>query len=160
MRQLLWKLSAGAAGLAMAATTVNGAIDGPVPIPDRAKGADRVVVATVTDAHARYELNQWGDRIIVTHAALAVEEALKGTAEPAMLAVEGGTVAGVTLHVSSLPLIAPGNRGVFFLKHGANGEFTPHLRGQGILALDRSNHVRGSALSLDDVRRMVRGQAR
>jgi hypothetical protein len=160
MRQLLCKLGAGAVGVALAATTVNGAIDGPVPIPDRAKGADRVVVAKVSSAQARYEVNQWGDRIIVTHASLAIEEALKGTTESASLAVEGGTVAGVTLHVSSLPLIAPGDRAVFFLKRGGNGEFTPHLRGQGILGLDGSNHVRASGLSLDEVRRMVRGQAR
>jgi hypothetical protein len=157
MRQTLCKLSGGAIGVALAVTTMHAANSVAVPIPDRAKGADRVVVATVTDAQARYEISPWGDRIIVTHAHLAVEEALKGTTESAALAVEGGTVGGMTLHVSSLPTIAPGDRGVFFLKRGANGEFTPHLRGQGILGLDASNHVRGSGLSLEDVRRMVHG---
>ena len=151
----------------------------PVTIEERARGAERVVVATVTDVSSRYERNEFGDELIVSRATLALEEVLKGPTEPATLEYEGGTVDGITLHVSSLPGRARGERGLFFMKRGQpgvlrppvrgeraiffmtrgkRGELRPHLRGQGILKLDRSNHVQGSGLTLDDVRRMSRGQ--
>jgi hypothetical protein len=53
-----------------------------------------------------------------------------------------------------------GERAVFFVRRGARGQFTPHLGGQGILELDPQNHVPNSSLTLDDLRRMTRGQAR
>jgi hypothetical protein len=132
----------------------------PVSIEERARGAERVVVATVTDVTARYERNEFGDELIVSRATLAVEEALKGGTEAATLEYEGGTVGGIALHVSSLPALARGERAVFFMTRGKRGELRPHLKGQGILKLDRTNHVQGSSLTLDDVRRMSHGQGR
>ena len=131
-----------------------------VSIEERARGADRVVVAVVAGTHARYERNEFGDEVIVTHVTLRVEEALKGRDGDITLAVEGGTVDGVTMRVSSLPVVSAGDRGVFFLTPGPNGEFRPHLRGQGILQLDQTNQVRGSSLTLDEVRRLVTRQGR
>ena len=107
---------------------------------------------------ARYERNEFGDELIVTYAHLAVEEAIKGSTEDVTLAVEGGTVDGMTLRVSDLPAVTKGERAVFFLKPGRRGEHLPHLRGQGILKLDRENRVRGSDLRLEDIRRMARGE--
>jgi hypothetical protein len=132
----------------------------PATIEERAAGADRVVVATVSEVVSQYETNEFGDRLIVSHASLAVEEALKGPQEPVTLEYEGGTVDGVTLHVSSLPALARGERAVFFLERGTKGQFRPHLRGQGILKLDADSRVAGSSLTLPDVRRMSRGQGR
>jgi hypothetical protein len=128
-----------------------------VPIPDRARGAERIVVATVAATNARYERNDFGDDLIVTRAQLAVEEVIKGHQGPVTLAIEGGTVEGITLRVSDLPEIKTGERAVFFLAPGANGEFKPHLRGQGILKLDSGNRVQGSSLTVDEVRRLARG---
>src|SRR5690606_11254094 len=102
----------------------------PVPIPDRARGAERIVVATVANTSSRYVRNEFGDELIVTRAELAVEEAIKGTAEPAVIEIEGGTVDGITLRVSDLPVLETGERGVFFLTRGRGGAFKPHLRGQ------------------------------
>src|SRR5690242_5899555 len=79
-----------------------------VTVPERARGAARVVVATVTETAARYEQNEFGDELIVTYAELAVEEALKGDAGAATLALEGGTVDGITMRVSSLPTLTRG----------------------------------------------------
>jgi hypothetical protein len=132
----------------------------PVAIQERARGAAKIVVATVAATNARYERNEFGDELIVTHAQLAVEEAIKGSGEDVTLALEGGTVDGITLRVSDLPALAKGERAVFFLKAGRNGEAEPHLRGQGILKLDDRNRVRGSELTLDDVRRMARPESR
>lgn len=128
---------------------------GQLPISDRARGAARIVVATVADTVARYERNEFGDDLIVTYAVLDVEESVKGPAGPATLAVEGGTVDGITMRVSSLPTLAKGERAVFFLNPGPKGEFRPHLRGQGILKLDAQNRVRGSRLTLDEIRRLA-----
>jgi hypothetical protein len=130
----------------------------PLSIQERAHGAQRVVVASVADTSASYERNEFGDSLIVTHARLTVEEDIKGGGGPVTLAVEGGTVNGITLHVSSLPTLSRGERAVFFITPGSNGQFIPHNRGQGILKLDANNKVKGSTMSLDDVRRMARGQ--
>ena len=51
------------------------------------------------------------------------------------LDLEGGTLDGFTLRVSSLPTLVPGERAVFFLD-GGNGGYHAHLKGQGILKLD------------------------
>jgi hypothetical protein len=148
------------AGLSVTAVQCLAAAGGqPVTIQERARGAARIVVASVVETSARYERNEFGDELIVTHARLAVEEVVKGPEGPAMLALEGGTVNGVTMRVSSLPSLSRGERGVFFLTPGPNGEFRAHLRGQGILKLDAGNRVRGSSLTLDQIRRLA-GSAR
>ena len=133
---------------------------GAATIEERTAGAERVVVAAVESVTADYQTNEFGDRLIVSHARLAVQEAIKGSTEPLTIDYEGGTVDGVTLHVSSLPVLRPGERGVFFVTRGKKGEFRPHLRGQGILKLDPQDHVPNSSLTLTDVRRMVSSVAR
>jgi hypothetical protein len=75
--------------------------------------------------------------------------------------VEGGTIGSLTLHVSDQLTFAPGERAAFFLKRTARGKLVPHLRGQGLLKLDRSNRVPGSSLTLEQIRREVAvGRAR
>lgn len=128
----------------------------PVSIQERTRGAQRVVVATVSDVSARYERNQYGDLLIITTAQLTVEEALKGDASPATVAIEGGTVNGVTLAVSDLPTVQGGERGIFFLSRAADGRFEPHGRGDGIMKLNRENRVEGSDLSLGEIRQLAR----
>jgi hypothetical protein len=130
-------------------------------IPDRARGAARIVVATVTHLNASLERNEFGDELIVSHLQLAIEETLKGDRQGALsLDVTGGTVNGVTLRVSSLPAMATGERAVFFLDVGRNGVYVPHLRGQGILKLDAADRVQGTGLTLAEVRRLSTGLSR
>ena len=143
-----------------AAPLVVAAQQEPVSIEERARGAARVVVATVAETTSRYQENESGDQIIVTSARLAVSEIVKGPGGPATLEIEGGTVDGITMRVSSVPSLSRGERAVFFLEPGRSGEFRPHLRGQGILKLDENERVRGSSLSLDDIRRMARAGGR
>jgi hypothetical protein len=53
----------------------------------------------------------------VSRLQLQVDETLKGVPQPAVwVDMEGGTLDGLTLTVSSLPLIQPGERAVFFLE--------------------------------------------
>jgi hypothetical protein len=129
----------------------------PVALADRVKGADLAVVARVTHVRTALERNEFGDELIVSHVTLEVEETLKG--KPAKLqtvAVEGGTLDGYTLRVSDMPDMKKGARGVFLTKRDPRGVNRPHLRGQGILMLDPSNRVEGSALTLDEIRATAR----
>jgi len=129
-----------------------------VALPDRVRGAQRVVVATASSVRAAWRQTAYGDRLIVSQVRLQVEETLKGGGgSTAVVEVEGGTLDGFTLRVSDLPELRPGDRAVFFLDAAADGSVqVPHLRGLGILMLDADNRVAGSTLRLDDVRRAAR----
>ena len=128
----------------------------PSSVPDRVRGSQRVVVATVEDVKSAWKTNEHGDQLIVSTVRLRVEEALKGKQEPAVsMEMLGGTVDGITLEVSSLPKMTRGERGVFFLEADAQGALVPHKRGQGILKLDEANRVRGTSLDLKQIREMA-----
>jgi hypothetical protein len=134
----------------------------PVPLAERARGADRVVVGRVTSVTPQWQVNEFGDRLIVSTVHVAVTETLKGDATPTVdVDVEGGTIGSLTLHVSDQLTFAAGERATFFLTRTARGRFVPHLRGQGLLKLDGSNRVPGSSLTLEQIRRAVAaGRAR
>lgn len=139
-----------------AASSIAFASDGhPVPLAERIQGAEVVVVATPSSVNASWRENTFGDRLIVSQYVLQVHETLKGRAAQAMsLDLDGGTLDGFTLRVSSLPTLVPGERAVFFLDRG-NGAYHAHLKGQGILKLDDQGVVRGSSLTLDEIRRVA-----
>ena len=127
-----------------------------MPLRDRARGAERVVVGHVASVDAKWSVSEFGDRLIVSVVHVAVDETLKGQAQSSLdVEVEGGTIGDLTLHVSDQASIATGERAVFYLRRDARGIFVPHLRGQGIIKLDRLNRVPGSSLTLDEIRRTV-----
>jgi hypothetical protein len=135
----------------------------PVDLPARARGAERVVVASVQRVRPEYRRNQFGDELIISQADLRVSETLKGRSaagETVVVEVEGGTIGEVTLHVSDLPALAAGENAVFFLERvpGDEDKFVPHLRGLGILKLDAAGRVIGTGSTLADVRRAVTGR--
>jgi hypothetical protein len=128
----------------------------PVSLPDRARGAERIVVASVENVTATWETNEFGDKLIVSHVTLRVEESLKGRSTQVLsMDLDGGTIGNLTLQVSSLPKLSPGERAVFFLATGRSDHYVPHLRGQGILKLDAQNKVRGSSVDLNTIRATV-----
>jgi hypothetical protein len=123
-------------------------------LAERARGAEHVVVGHVTTVTPVWRTNDFGDRLIVSVVHVSVEETLKGPSRPSVdVEVEGGTIGNLTLRVSDLATFAPGDRVVFYLKHSRRGTLVPHLRGLGLLKLDRSGRVQGSSLTLDQVRR-------
>jgi hypothetical protein len=140
-----------------AAAGMSASADPPTDIPTRAKGAGRVVVASITDVQTRFDVSAHGDRLIVSDATLHVEETLKGPHVPSLqMTVEGGTVGDLTLSVSDMPTIEKGERTVLFLTQTPAGGHVPSGRGQGILKLNSANQVEDSNLTLDDVKQMVR----
>lgn len=133
----------------------------PVDIPERARGASSVVVARAVEVSPVWQANEHGDLLIVSQVHLQVEETLKGgPAASVWMSVEGGTLNGVTLRVSSLPAMAVGDRAVFFVDELPDGRRVPHLKGLGILKLDDTDQVRGSSLHLRDVRALVQRAGR
>lgn len=129
----------------------------PASLDERIAGADRVVVATARSVQARWEQSEHGDRLIVSRIRLEVSETLKGRpAQTMWLDLEGGTLDGVTLTVSSLPSLRPGERAVFLLDAEQGGVHRPHLRGLGILKLDEQDRVRGTDVPLDEIRTRAR----
>ena len=148
------------AGLALRSLAV--ASEGrPVPLAERIQGAETVVVATASSVNATWRENAFGDRLIVSRFVLHVEETLKGRAVSTVaMDLDGGTLDGFTLRISSLPTLAPGERAVFFLAAAGGGVYRSHLRGQGILKLDDQNLVKGSSLGLDEIRRVAASAAK
>ena len=128
----------------------------PVPLAERARGAERVVVGRVASVAPQWQVNEFGDRLIVSVVRVVVSETLKGQPLPTLdVEVEGGTIGDLALRVSDQTSFSPGERAVFYLKRTARGTFVPHLRGEGLLKLDADNRVSGSSLTLEQIRREV-----
>jgi hypothetical protein len=144
--------------MCVTAATVSASVGRPPDVASRAKSASKIVVATVTDVEpGRFDVSQYGDRVIVTRAWLRVDEMLKGNHEPLIaLDIEGGSVGDLTLRVSDMPTLKKGERGVFFLDNPRRDAHEPNGRGAGILKLDLAGRVLNSNLTLADVRANVR----
>ena len=83
--------------------------------------ADAVIIATVCKIEARWDTNRFGDQLIVTTASLCPEPGgvLKSKQRfDYAFEVEGGTLDGLTLELSHLPLLQAGDRGLFLLQRG------------------------------------------
>jgi len=131
-----------------------------VPLGERARGAERVVVGRVSAVTPVWLDNDFGDRLITSVVRVVVDETLKGASQQSVdVEVEGGTIGSLTLRVSDLDTFAPGDRAVFYLEHNRRGALVPHLRGLGLQKLDQAGRVRGSSMTLDQVRREVRAGA-
>jgi len=133
----------------------------PMPLVERARGAERVVLARVVSVAPVWRHNEFGDQLIVSIARLAVDETLKGEHTGVVeVEIEGGSIGELTLRVSDLAPVVTGERGVYYLRRSRLGSFVPHLRGQGILKLDVTDRVPGSSLTLGEIRRTVAAAAR
>ena len=123
----------------------------------RFKGAQRAVVARVAAVQPRWVENEWGDQLIVSRMVVDVEETLKGVAARRLeVDVEGGTIDGLTMHVSHQPALAAGDRAVLILNEIAPGLQAPHRRGTGVMRVDDSGRIDGIAATLADVRAAAR----
>ena len=75
--------------------SVAGAQEQAVPLETRARGAERVVVGRVASVDAAWQVNDFGDRLIVSVVRVTVDETLKGqTQQTVDVEVEGGTIGG------------------------------------------------------------------
>lgn len=131
-----------------------------VPAGERARGSEQVVVGHVASVTSAWSDNDFGDRLITSILHVTVEETLKGASQPSVdVEVEGGTIGSLTLRVSDLETFAVGDRAVFYLTHSRRGTLVPHLRGLGLEKIDQAGRIRGSNVTLDQIRRDVRAVA-
>jgi len=143
--------------ICLATVTVWASVDPPVDVGAQAKGANKVVVATVTDVQSAFGENDFGDRLILSRVSFQVNETLKGTHETTVVVtLEGGTVGDLTLEVSDMPTMEKGERAVLFLTSSRAGGVVPYRRGSGLMKLDADNRVPGTDLTLDDIRAAVK----
>ena len=131
----------------------------PIDVTALARGADRVLVATVILVDPAFQTNEFGDELIVSRTHLRVDTVLKGGRqtddEVVVMELEGGTIGDLTLDVSDLPSLERGERAVVFLGRNSRGALVPHGRGHGILKLESSGRVTGTQLTLAAVRQAV-----
>ena len=131
-----------------------------VPSAERARYAEQVVVGHVSSVSPVWRNNDFGDRLIVSIVRVAVDETLKGPEQASVdVEVEGGTIGSLTLRVSDLDTFIPGERAVFYLRHDRRGSLVPHRRGLGLQKIDGAGRVPGSSVTLEQIRRDVRGAA-
>jgi hypothetical protein len=148
----LWRVI-GTFAVLLAATS-NIRAQAPIPLLERARGAERVVVGRAASSTPIWQVNEHGDRLIVSVVRVAIEETLKGPTTAVLdVEIEGGTIGDLTLNVSDQAPFVPGERAVLYLRRTPRGTFSPHLRGQSLLKVDASNRVQGSSLTLADIRR-------
>ena len=62
----------------------------------------------------------------------------------------------ITVYEKNMEALAPGERAVFFVDETRPGTHVPHHRGNGIVKLDNAGNVRGTTVTLDDVKRQVK----
>lgn len=130
----------------------------PVDIVERLRGAERAVVGRVASVEPYWHRNEYGDELIVSRVNVEIDEVLKGARTRSVaLHIDGGSLDGLTLRVSDLPVLVEGDRAVFLVHRNPHGEFIPHLRGLGVLRLDDSDRVVGTPVTLADVRAAARG---
>jgi hypothetical protein len=146
--------------LCLAAVTVSASVDPPVDLVQHAKGANKVVMGTVSDVHSAFGVNEHGDQLILSQVELRVEEMMKGTPQSTVVfTVEGGTVGNLTLEVSDMQQMERGKRAVLFLTNSSKGD-VPHGRSAGVMELNADNRVTGTDLTVDEIRAAVRAAAR
>src|SRR4029078_5010678 len=97
-------LLVGAVGLAPAGVVHAQRTD--VPSGDRARNAEQVVVGHVSSVTAVWRDTDYGDRLIFSVLHVAVDETLKGAAQPSIdVEVEGGTIGSLTPPRSDLSTV-------------------------------------------------------
>ena len=145
--------------LSVTAVTVSASNESKADVGERAKGAKKVVLATVSDVRAEMGHNDYGDSLILSRVTMRVNETMKGAHEANVsVTIEGGTVGDLTLEVSDMPVMEEGDRAVVFLEDSKKGGYVPHRRGLGVMKVDGNNDIEGTDLSLDDVRAAVKAQ--
>jgi hypothetical protein len=127
--------------------------------------ADRVVVGRVSRVESRWAEWVGVGRVIVTRCTITVEEALGGRSgenrvNEIEVEVPGGSVGDLTLVVSDSPALIDGERAVFFLVAGDDGDIhriygleSGKLPLRGSRIVSNPGLVSGPCSTLDDVRR-------
>lgn len=146
-----WSYALVIAGLMSAMSTSHATVLVLMDSPTLAAKSDVIVVGHVTRKEAAWE----GDRII-THVTFAVERTVKGQPDRELtLAVDGGTVNGITMRTIGGAEFGPTDRSLLFLRRRSVGDLVVTGLAQGKLdvlrardGIDRVRWTRTNASSL------------
>lgn len=148
---------AGLSVLMLSFSTARVSAEPPAALAQRFAGAQRAVIGKVAAVEPRWERNEWGDTLIVSRLAVDVEESLKGISPRRVVVdVEGGTIDGLTLHVSHQVELRAGDRAVLIINEVRPGVHRPHRKGQGLLKVLAGDRLEDSAATLSDLRAAAR----
>jgi hypothetical protein len=143
--------------MCLTAASVGASVDPPLDLVSRARGATKVILATVIDTDAAFGENEFGDQLILTHVTMQVSETMKGAHETdVVVTIEGGTIGDLTLDVSDMPKMTKGQRAVLFLTNTPSGTYVPHRRGSSVMEVDADDKVTGTGLTVDELRAAVK----
>ena len=143
--------------ICVAVVTVRAAVDVPLELPESARAATKIVLATVTHQEAVFGESAFGDQLILTHVTLQVDETMKGAHQAdVVVTLEGGTIGDLTLDVSDMPKMTDGQRAVLFLTSDPTGEYVPYGRGSGVMEVDASDNVPDIGLTVAELRASVK----
>ncbi|MBI1849874.1 MAG: hypothetical protein HYR85_05970 [Planctomycetes bacterium] len=125
-------LTAGLAPPTASFATTSPTVSAAESLVDLVRGADTVVLASVSDKQAR-----WEGKRIVTEYRVAVQRTLKGNDASTHTIVEpGGEVQEpfpVAMRIEGVPDLQPGSDVVLFLKHNADGTAFIYALSQGAI---------------------------
>jgi len=122
-------------------------------LPLGLEGAELVVTGTVDRVTSDFGRNERGDELIISTVSVRVRETLRGEAPSIVeFALEGGTVGGLTLKVSDVPKLKPGDEGSFALRRSvADARWVPNRGAEGIRVLQPSPALEWVSTSKWDV---------
>jgi len=141
----------------LTAASVGASVDPPLDLVSRARGATKVILATVVAAEAEFGENEYGDQLILTQVTMEVDETMKGAHETdVVVTIEGGTIGDLTLDVSDMPKMTKGQRAVLFLTNTPSGTYVPYRRGSSVMEVDADDKVTGTGLTVDELRAAVK----
>ena len=122
----------------------------------RALKSSQVVVGKVVDVTGRNAANAAGDRLIYSDLVIEISETLKGEPESLVrVTIEGGELGGVTLKIPDVPTMRPGDRAIFFLTRGSDGQWLPSGPGRGIVRVGADGRLENSPLTLGQARACI-----
>jgi hypothetical protein len=142
-----------------------------LPLSDRTKASDLVIVGTVAKATTVMATNSFHDKFLVTHTNVHVDELLKGSASGNINAdLIGGTLNGITMRVDGTTIsgrrleqpdpLKAGERAVWFLRYDPTVtayRISPFGEEALVQLSPSGNSLDGSNLTLDQIRTAVKG---
>ncbi len=130
--------------------------DDAAALDSRIEGSEAVFRGKVESKRSYYLRRSNGSEIIVTRYKLSLDETFKG--RPPVdreVVIEGGTVNGITLTVSDMPVLNPGEELIVLGDETPDG-FTPRDRSGGILRIEPgTGKLLGGVLTTNDFRNRI-----
>jgi hypothetical protein len=120
---------------------------------DQVRGADRIVLGTVTSITSRYASTELGDHVIISTVVIDVDENMKGRrGDTVTVQMVGGTVGGVAMGSSDQEIVPIVGDNVIAM--AARNFVVPH----GIIKLTAAGELSEGYATATQIRAAIRGE--